>query len=387
MAPEILHLFEYDDDESTSSGDDKRPSYTNSVDIWAIGVILFQLLTGWFPFPSHSNKLAKYVRDKAAFPVERLQSERVSAPACEVVQSFLAPRPSSRPSAESSLQHSWLKSPDLQVDLSMRLPDNPSGSSGSASWNTEVARSQDVTGLRSLFQKMTLKKRGPIQGSDTIRKIKQDRPAVPSSSSLNGDSLSLRRRQSVTFKDFGLREVEFSPSEGILAVIGTPKTRLLHVPTLQEALMIDSDSGFKEHSAFSPDGTQFASISEDSRSIRLTDLATGATIRTLQLPPEYQQFDPNTYSGLKVVKFLSNERLTAMYAINESHKVIIWSTKTGALISSSLSIPMSTAHAFSPDGRLIFGTSNSKPFSGFSVLWDTTTGQEVQKLRYSAHPF
>ncbi|KAK3617640.1 hypothetical protein LTR56_025152 [Elasticomyces elasticus] len=58
MAPEMLGLGFGEDD---SSDDDTQKSYTNAVDIWAVGVIAYLLLTGEMPFsPSEPRALGRY---------------------------------------------------------------------------------------------------------------------------------------------------------------------------------------------------------------------------------------------------------------------------------------------------------------------------------------
>ncbi|KAF2488146.1 kinase-like domain-containing protein, partial [Neohortaea acidophila] len=103
VAPEVLGL-QIDDAEDAS-----RPSYTNAVDIWAIGVIAFVLLTGGLPFPSQDHRpLARYVRGQAPFPADVLRAKNISAAGCAFVESLMAPNPLMRPSAESSADNVWL---------------------------------------------------------------------------------------------------------------------------------------------------------------------------------------------------------------------------------------------------------------------------------------
>lgn len=109
-APEVLGFHSDDDSiESDGSEDESRLSYTKAVDIWAIGAISFLLLTGVIPFPSQNNRaLSKYIRGRVSFPVERLRDKNVDVSGCALIENFMAPDPSNRPSADSSLQHSWL---------------------------------------------------------------------------------------------------------------------------------------------------------------------------------------------------------------------------------------------------------------------------------------
>ncbi|SMQ44881.1 unnamed protein product [Zymoseptoria tritici ST99CH_3D7] len=105
MAPEILGLLHDDDEDSdTESG----PSYTNAVDVWALGVITFQLLTTQLPFAAGDFRpLRKYVKGKAPFTQEHLVASRISFSGIAWIESCLAPSPAQRPSAGFSRKHRW----------------------------------------------------------------------------------------------------------------------------------------------------------------------------------------------------------------------------------------------------------------------------------------
>ncbi|KAK4555158.1 hypothetical protein LTR86_007924 [Recurvomyces mirabilis] len=106
QAPEVLGFGS--DDEDLSDDDEAQRSYTKGVDIWAVGVIAFLLLTGETPFPpSEPRVLKRYTKGKIAFPTQRLR--QVSAHGCALIQGLLAPKAGNRPSIAASLNHSWLR--------------------------------------------------------------------------------------------------------------------------------------------------------------------------------------------------------------------------------------------------------------------------------------
>ena len=77
-------------------------SYTNAVDIWSLGVIVFLILTGETLFKI--SRLGQYVTGRFAFPAQILLANKVSRQGCEFVRGLMAPKSEDRPGAEESLQ-------------------------------------------------------------------------------------------------------------------------------------------------------------------------------------------------------------------------------------------------------------------------------------------
>ena len=98
-APEILKYLESD----VSDFD-----YTDAVDMWATGCIVYRLVTGVVPFPP-GTFLMKYCEDKSLFPYDQLIDNGVKSGAVRFVQGLLATTPGERPSAVQALQHPWIK--------------------------------------------------------------------------------------------------------------------------------------------------------------------------------------------------------------------------------------------------------------------------------------
>ncbi|KAG0643257.1 kinase-like domain-containing protein, partial [Tuber brumale] len=98
-APEVLGL---DSNSETSE-------YTNSVDIWSLGCVVYELLVGERLFVS-AAQVSRYYFGKFPFPAGRLKA--LSPPADDLGISFLASmlviQPEDRPTAASALGHAWL---------------------------------------------------------------------------------------------------------------------------------------------------------------------------------------------------------------------------------------------------------------------------------------
>ncbi|SMR55716.1 unnamed protein product [Zymoseptoria tritici ST99CH_1E4] len=100
IAPEILRLL-YDDQKTPDA-------YTNSVDIWSIGVIAYLVLTKVIPFPAVGD-LARYVRHEVAFPAERLRNASISESGCTFIKRCLSVIPSQRPEANEASKDFWIE--------------------------------------------------------------------------------------------------------------------------------------------------------------------------------------------------------------------------------------------------------------------------------------
>ena len=98
-APEVLGYFQLDD----MSID----SYTNAVDIWSLGVMIFLILTGK-PLFKDQRRLGQYVAGSFAFPLELLIANNVSRQGCDFVRSLLAARSEDRPTVKECLHSPWL---------------------------------------------------------------------------------------------------------------------------------------------------------------------------------------------------------------------------------------------------------------------------------------
>ncbi|KAG0133629.1 kinase-like domain-containing protein [Tuber indicum] len=98
-APEVIGL----DSNSESSG------YTDSVDIWSLGCVVYELLVGTKLFGSW-GQVSLYYFGKSPFPEDKLKA--LSPPTDDMgilfLKSVLAIQPGDRPTAANALRHEWL---------------------------------------------------------------------------------------------------------------------------------------------------------------------------------------------------------------------------------------------------------------------------------------
>jgi len=98
-APEVLGL---DSNSETSN-------YTNSVDIWSLGCVVYELLVGERLFVSEFQ-LYRYFYGTWAFPEESLRalSPPIDDTGISLLRAMLAIKPGDRPTATGALGNSWL---------------------------------------------------------------------------------------------------------------------------------------------------------------------------------------------------------------------------------------------------------------------------------------
>jgi len=98
-APEVLGL---DSNSETSN-------YTNSIDIWSLGCVIYELLVGTKLFASE-GQVSRYYFGKLPFPEDKLKG--LSPPPDDIgislLKSMLVIQPEGRPTAAGALSHAWL---------------------------------------------------------------------------------------------------------------------------------------------------------------------------------------------------------------------------------------------------------------------------------------
>ncbi|KAI9874609.1 MAG: hypothetical protein M1830_009566 [Pleopsidium flavum] len=87
---------------------EERSEYTNAVDIWSLGCVIFQILTHQVPF-FDLRALRLYSNGTALFPTEALSARCLSTEGIDFIKSLLVPQPLKRLAAETALEDPWLK--------------------------------------------------------------------------------------------------------------------------------------------------------------------------------------------------------------------------------------------------------------------------------------
>jgi len=94
MAPEVQGFWEAD-----------SSAYSNAVDLWAFGCIMYRLVAGVVPFPQ-SRLLIDYCDGKVLFPEDALSE--VTVKGARFIKHLLQANPKNRLTASEALQHPWV---------------------------------------------------------------------------------------------------------------------------------------------------------------------------------------------------------------------------------------------------------------------------------------
>jgi len=109
-------------------------SYTNTVDIWAVGVLGYQFIQG-LPAPPENldfkrwpEKWSKKWSETIRHALDHSSCQR-GGPAASLLRSMLEPNPVDRPSAKACLSHPWIQSslpfPQLSLEQAIVGPRSP----------------------------------------------------------------------------------------------------------------------------------------------------------------------------------------------------------------------------------------------------------------------
>ncbi|TKA68937.1 hypothetical protein B0A49_05344 [Cryomyces minteri] len=100
LAPEMFHYID-DDDEDTDV-------YTNAVDMWALGSVLYEVLCQEKPFRDLKS-LKRFCDGKSSFPSKALKAKRISESGIQCIESLMSLKPTDRSTAKTLLRSSWLR--------------------------------------------------------------------------------------------------------------------------------------------------------------------------------------------------------------------------------------------------------------------------------------
>jgi serine/threonine protein kinase len=112
-------------------GSDDVEQYTNAVDMWSLGCVLYWALTRATLFSRHNPTLLDgFVRVETPFPIQELHRTGVTGDAIDFLKQLVVVEPSARMSATMAFEHSWLSvidSSGMQLERGIprakRIPD------------------------------------------------------------------------------------------------------------------------------------------------------------------------------------------------------------------------------------------------------------------------
>lgn len=89
-------------------------SYTNRVDMWSLGVVLFVSLAGYPPFHADNDGMLRYRIKNAVYNFNQNCWQEVSEEAKDMIRKLLVSNPAERLDIEGALRHPWLQDTAMQ---------------------------------------------------------------------------------------------------------------------------------------------------------------------------------------------------------------------------------------------------------------------------------
>lgn len=121
MAPEILSCPSNKQRAQMVQDHQELHPYSSSVDVWALGVLAYEMIVGTAPFKLSQNKATKEIN----MITEPNFLEPLSRHAKDFFQAACLKDPSLRPTAVQLLNHPWLTKGQAVADPSSPLPQTP----------------------------------------------------------------------------------------------------------------------------------------------------------------------------------------------------------------------------------------------------------------------
>jgi hypothetical protein len=141
-------------------------NYSHKVDVWAVGVVLFGLLTGRFPFNGEKDVRQKQVK---------LPKARCSADGEKLVLGLLAKDEKERLDAKSAVEHAWLSSiPSTSPQETIAMEEAPNIEGYGANGGVAERRAELVARLENAHEKVKLNVAAEVGDKFTITDKGQD---------------------------------------------------------------------------------------------------------------------------------------------------------------------------------------------------------------------
>ena len=156
-----------------------KGEYDYNTDTWSIGVILFVMITGTYPFPGKDqNEVFERIK-KGVYDVKLLEKQKASEEVKDLIKKLLVHDINKRLPIEEALNHSWFTKNKTNNDLQQLIDDNILDSiSNFAKRNliqkeilfylAKISSESEVTRLKQAFSEFDKDKSGTIESEEIV---------------------------------------------------------------------------------------------------------------------------------------------------------------------------------------------------------------------------
>lgn len=386
-------------------------------DIYSLGVVLFQLLTGRVPYQADNAMgaaLAHIVQ-----PVPDLLALRPDLPpaAATILRRALAKNPADRYATAGELARDVRHLAEGRADLIAPLPTAPNLApatrpqprrAGLAPLSIGFILLCGITTLLAALAVYSISLNlAPTQSASLGEAAATLQPSATPRSSLAAtltpasiatqtftptatstplpepitaaNAARLKETDLSLSQDYSIRTIAFSP-DGLWMAAGSGGIHEYPYFNGGGGLYVFDSGAFKDSEfagsdgvngiAFSPDSTTIATAGHEDGAVRLWDVETGQLIRVLE----------SNVQALTAVVFSTDGR--ALVAAGLDGDIVEWNVETGERTSARQFSYYVTAVAFSPDGALL--ADSNTPGGGLVRFWSVADGVGLSKLL--SHP-
>lgn len=169
-------------------------SYTFKTDIWSVGVILYVLMTGKYPFNANSQEEIFTKIKKIPYDMKSLNSSPCSKEAKDLISKLLVKEESERLSIDDALEHAWFKkwreegelnrkvngsevnAPLLEndiIDSIKRFTNNNSFHKEVLFYIAKISKDEEISKLRQIFMKLDKDNTGTLTFDEILQAFEE----------------------------------------------------------------------------------------------------------------------------------------------------------------------------------------------------------------------
>lgn len=151
-------------------------SYDNKIDVWALGILLYEMVHGDAPYGEDTPIAEKidYIKKNKSFEYD----ESLSADLLDLIKSILNPEPEERLSLDEIFSHPWMKTfeHNYGIDIQSFVTQNSRDAKSVKSETYSTQNPDEESGSqRSIFSSTSTRDR---KGSNRSRRLYRDKDTI-----------------------------------------------------------------------------------------------------------------------------------------------------------------------------------------------------------------